>query len=172
MSAHPAPRATPAISAETAGSSGLALGPNHRGKGGGESEASIPVMAMAHQRTRGRVRGEHGAILPRRLCLTHPDRERTSPAGLRSLALHISLSSHSDSAFGADLAAHDQHIRSLSVMVMTSGLVTVAGQVLSVVHSVGRVSAIRCARVNCSATTRQASCELAGPEDDLGCLQI
>jgi hypothetical protein len=23
--------------------------------------------------------GEHGAILPRRLCLTHPDRKRTSP---------------------------------------------------------------------------------------------
>lgn len=32
--------------AETAGSSGLALGPNQRGKGGGEVEASIPVMAM------------------------------------------------------------------------------------------------------------------------------
>src|SRR3954466_9112454 len=56
MSAHPAPRATRAIRAETAGSSGLALGPNQRGKGGGEVEASIPVMAMAPQRTRGRVR--------------------------------------------------------------------------------------------------------------------
>src|SRR3954452_5253121 len=56
MSAHPAPRATRAIKAETAGSSGLALGPNQRGKGGGEVEASIPFMAMAHQRTRGRVR--------------------------------------------------------------------------------------------------------------------
>src|SRR4051795_4546441 len=56
MSAHPAPRATRAIRAETAGSSGLALGPNKRGKGGGEVEASIPVMAMAHRRTRGRVR--------------------------------------------------------------------------------------------------------------------
>ena len=56
MSAHPAPRATRPIRAETAGSSGLALGPNQRGKGGGEVEASIPVMAMAHQRTRGRVR--------------------------------------------------------------------------------------------------------------------
>src|SRR5579872_5210949 len=56
MSAHPAPRATRAIRAETAGSSGLALGPNQRGKRGGELEASIPVMAMAHQRTRGRVR--------------------------------------------------------------------------------------------------------------------
>ena len=56
MSAHPAPRATRSIRAETAGSSGLALGPNQRGKGGGEVEASIPVMAMAHQRTRGRVR--------------------------------------------------------------------------------------------------------------------
>ncbi|GCE07945.1 hypothetical protein KDAU_52740 [Dictyobacter aurantiacus] len=48
MSAHLAPRATRAIKAETAGSSGLALGPNQRGKGGGEVEASIPVMAMAH----------------------------------------------------------------------------------------------------------------------------
>jgi hypothetical protein len=47
MSAHPAPRATRAIRAETAGSSGLALGPNQRGKGGEEVEASIPVMAMA-----------------------------------------------------------------------------------------------------------------------------
>jgi hypothetical protein len=58
MSAHPAPRATRAIRAETAGSSGLALGPNQRGKGGGggEVEASTPVMAMAHQRTRRRVR--------------------------------------------------------------------------------------------------------------------
>ena len=56
MSAHPAPRAARAIRAETAGSSGLALGPNQRGKGGGEVEASISVMAMAHRRTRGRVR--------------------------------------------------------------------------------------------------------------------
>src|SRR5690348_17779713 len=55
MSAHPAPRATRAIRAETAGSSGLARGPNQRGKGGGEAEASIPVMAMAYQRTRGRA---------------------------------------------------------------------------------------------------------------------
>src|SRR4051812_11215035 len=47
MSAHPAPRATREIRAETAGSSGLALGPNQRGKGGGEVEASTPVMAMA-----------------------------------------------------------------------------------------------------------------------------
>jgi hypothetical protein len=47
MSAHPAPRATRPIRAETAGSSGLTLGPNQRGKGGGEVEASIPVMAMA-----------------------------------------------------------------------------------------------------------------------------
>src|SRR6478609_2265391 len=58
MSAHPAPRATRAIRVETAGSSGLALGPNQRGKAGGEVEASIPVMAMAHQRTGGRVAGE------------------------------------------------------------------------------------------------------------------
>ena len=56
MSAHPAPRATRSIRAETAGSSGLALGPNQRGKAGGEVDASIPVMAMAHQRTRRRVR--------------------------------------------------------------------------------------------------------------------
>src|SRR5215210_9525008 len=55
MSAHPAPRATRAIRAETAGSSSLALGPNQRGKAGGEVEASTPVMAMAHQRTRGKV---------------------------------------------------------------------------------------------------------------------
>src|SRR4051812_11841803 len=55
MSAHPAPRARRAISAETAGSSSLALGPNQRGKAGGEVEASIPVMAMAHQGTRGKV---------------------------------------------------------------------------------------------------------------------
>src|SRR3954465_2750632 len=48
MSAHPAPRATRSIRAETGGSSGLALGPNQRGKAGGEVEASIPVMAMAH----------------------------------------------------------------------------------------------------------------------------
>src|SRR4051794_18119265 len=44
MSAHPSPRATRAIRAETAGSSGLALGPNPRGKAAGEVEASIPVM--------------------------------------------------------------------------------------------------------------------------------
>ena len=50
------PCATRAIRTETAGSSGLALGPNQRGKGGGEVEASIPLMALAHQRTRGRVR--------------------------------------------------------------------------------------------------------------------
>src|SRR3954452_6276040 len=56
MSAHPAPRATRAIRAETAGSSELALGPNQRGKAGGEVEASIPVMAMAHQCTRRRAR--------------------------------------------------------------------------------------------------------------------
>src|SRR5206468_12677072 len=49
------PRATRAIRAETAGSSSLALRPNQRGKAGGEVEASIPVMAMAHQRTRGKV---------------------------------------------------------------------------------------------------------------------
>src|SRR5439155_22953372 len=44
MSVHPPPRATRAIRAETAGSSGLARGPNQRGKGGGEVEASIPVI--------------------------------------------------------------------------------------------------------------------------------
>src|SRR3954462_4642247 len=69
MSAHPAPRATRAIRAETAGSSGLALGPNQRGKGGEEVEASIPVMAMAHQRTRGCARGR-----------THPPRRRVDAA--------------------------------------------------------------------------------------------
>src|SRR5438128_12694315 len=55
MSAQPAPRATRAIRAETAGSSSLALGPNQRGKAAGEVEASMRVMAMAHQRTRGKV---------------------------------------------------------------------------------------------------------------------
>src|SRR6186997_1253247 len=55
MSAQPAPRATQAIRSETAGSPSLALGPNQRGKAGGEVEASIPVMAMAHQRTPGKV---------------------------------------------------------------------------------------------------------------------
>src|SRR5271169_5896652 len=69
MPAHPAPRATRAIRAETAGSSGLALGPNQRGKAGGEVEASIPVMAMARQRTRRRVRRRthpprRGSIVP------------------------------------------------------------------------------------------------------------
>src|SRR5215472_8949668 len=49
MSAHPAPFARRWIRAETAGSSGLALGSNQRGKAGGEVEASIPVMAIAHQ---------------------------------------------------------------------------------------------------------------------------
>jgi hypothetical protein len=33
------PRATRSIRAETAGSSALALGPNHRGRGGGEVNA-------------------------------------------------------------------------------------------------------------------------------------
>jgi len=47
MSAHPAPRATRSIRAETAGSSGLALGPNQRGKAGREVEASIPVIRLA-----------------------------------------------------------------------------------------------------------------------------
>src|SRR5512133_358708 len=55
MSAHSASRATRAIRAETAGSSALALGPNQRGNPEGEVEASTPVMAMAHQRTRGKV---------------------------------------------------------------------------------------------------------------------
>src|SRR5436190_17069772 len=69
MSAHPAPRATRSIRAETAGSSGLALGPNQRGKGGGEVEASIPVMAMAHQCTRRRARRR-----------THPPRRGSNRA--------------------------------------------------------------------------------------------
>jgi hypothetical protein len=56
MSAHPAPRATRLIRAEMAGSSGLALGPNQRGKAGEEVEASISVMAVAHQPTQGRLR--------------------------------------------------------------------------------------------------------------------
>src|SRR3954470_15819082 len=53
MSAHPAPRATRAIRAETAGSSALALGPNQRGKARADVEASIPVMTMVAQRTPG-----------------------------------------------------------------------------------------------------------------------
>src|SRR5919202_4034688 len=56
MSVHPAPRATRAIRAATAGSSALALGPNQLGNAEGEVDASTPVMARAHQRTRGRVR--------------------------------------------------------------------------------------------------------------------
>src|SRR5271155_1285555 len=70
MSAHPAPRATRLIRAETAGSSGLALGPNQRGKAGGEVEASIPVMAMVHQThpTKGSAGRTHpprrGSIVP------------------------------------------------------------------------------------------------------------
>src|SRR5262249_42854944 len=55
MSAHSASRTTRAIRAETAGSSALALGPNQRGNPEGEGEASTPVMATAHQRTRGKV---------------------------------------------------------------------------------------------------------------------
>jgi hypothetical protein len=77
MSAHPAPRATRSIRAETAGSSGLALGPNQLGKAGGEVEASIPVMAMAHQRTRRRVRRR-----------THPPRRRPLPPKCRSGTRH------------------------------------------------------------------------------------
>src|SRR6476646_3217094 len=55
MSSHSASRATRAIRAETAGSSALALGPNQRGNPEGEVEASTPVMAMAHPRTRKKV---------------------------------------------------------------------------------------------------------------------
>src|SRR3954469_12896101 len=75
MSAHPAPRATRAIRAETAGSSSLALRPNQRGKAGGEVEASIPVMAIAHQRNckergarRGRASDSAPAQRPGRPC--------------------------------------------------------------------------------------------------------
>jgi hypothetical protein len=46
MSTQPASPATRAISAETAGSSALALGPNQRGRAGGKVEASIPVIEM------------------------------------------------------------------------------------------------------------------------------
>src|SRR4051794_31821903 len=58
MSAHPAPRATRSIRAETAGSSGLALDPNQRGKAGGEAEASISGMGIgppAHPRNRAKA---------------------------------------------------------------------------------------------------------------------
>src|ERR1700728_423933 len=75
MSAHPAPRATRSIRAETAGLSGLALGPNQRGKAGGEVEASIPVMAMARQRTRRRVRRRTHP--PRRGSIVPAEREAT-----------------------------------------------------------------------------------------------
>ena len=47
MSAHPAPPATRSIRAETAGSSGLALGPNQRGKAAGELEASEKLSQAA-----------------------------------------------------------------------------------------------------------------------------
>jgi hypothetical protein len=72
MSAHPTPRATRAIRAETAGSSGLARGPNQRGKAGGEVEASIPVMAMPTSAPEEGSAGEHGAILQRRHDGRHP----------------------------------------------------------------------------------------------------
>src|SRR5688572_24620982 len=62
MSAHPAPCATRSIRAETAGTSGPALGPNQRGKAGGEVEASIPVMAMATRALEEGSAGEHSAI--------------------------------------------------------------------------------------------------------------
>src|SRR3712207_1671037 len=76
MSAHPAPRATRAIRAETAGSSGLALGPNQPGKAGGEVEASIPVMAMAHQRSRSRTQA------PGHFVQARPGGQRSDPTPL------------------------------------------------------------------------------------------
>ncbi len=93
MSAHPAPRATRPIRAETAESSRPALGPNQRGKGGGEVEASIPVMAMAHQRTRGRVcrqawrnlaarhDGRHPALLARLITIVEMRSWSVEPLG-------------------------------------------------------------------------------------------
>src|ERR1700693_5987830 len=92
MSAHPAPRATRSIRAETAGSSGLALGPNQRGKGEGEVEPSIPVMAMAHQRTRGRVRRRAWRNLAARLT----DRQRTPPTAGTGChhAAHVGYPAH------------------------------------------------------------------------------
>ena len=73
MSAHPAPRATRSMRAETAGSSGLALGPNQRGKAGGQAEASIPVMAMAHQRSRSRTQA------PGHFLQARPGGQRSDP---------------------------------------------------------------------------------------------
>ena len=79
MSAHPAPRATPAIRAETAGSSGLALGPNQRGKAGGEVELRFRSWQWPASADEEGPAGEHGATSPRRLRLTHPGRKRMSP---------------------------------------------------------------------------------------------
>src|SRR3954447_7833643 len=99
MSAHPAPRATRAIRAETAGSSSLALGPNQRGKAGGEVEASTPVMAMAHQRTRRRVRLANPSSSTRVDRATHVPfrdaRERAQPAFSLDDQPHISAVLHS-----------------------------------------------------------------------------
>src|SRR5207253_9903653 len=85
MSAHPAPRAMRSIRAETAGSSGLALGPNQRGKAGGEVEASTPVMANgppAHP-TKGPpgepILLDAGSIVPR-MCRSRDARERARDA--------------------------------------------------------------------------------------------
>src|ERR1700742_1609500 len=79
MSPHPVPPATRSIRAETAGSSGLALGPNQRGKAGGEVEASIPVMAMARRRTRGRAGRRAWRNLATAVVSDAPGRKRTSP---------------------------------------------------------------------------------------------
>ena len=83
------PAATRSIRAETAGSSGLALGPNQRGKAGGGVEASIPVMATARQRTRRRVRRRthpprRGSIVPR-MCRTVRPRRVYGVTPLRSV---------------------------------------------------------------------------------------
>ena len=94
MSAHPAPRATRAIRAETAGSSGLDLGPNQRGKAGGEVEASIPVMAIATAAPdEGFAWRTHpprrGSIVPC-VCRSRDARERAQPAFSLDDQPHIS----------------------------------------------------------------------------------
>src|SRR4051794_5108452 len=98
MSAHPAPRATRSIRPETAGSSELALGPNQHGKAGGEVETSIPVMAMAHQRTRRRARPANPSSSTRVDRATHVILNWAAASALGSLASALHVSVHDQGA--------------------------------------------------------------------------